>query len=116
VVRGATPVGRAAGIEDLKAVAASFMQRDVGLAKDDRIRGREPAPQPLETADPSAGVVDDRQPAAADLQLALGRQGSHHLRIVDVPVHTDNLAVASELLEYGERRQIARVDDQVRCA
>src|SRR4249919_2458771 len=59
--------GRAARVEDLKAVLL-LVEGEMAVAEDDGIRGREAAAQPRQPAPGRAGVVDCRQGPAAQLE------------------------------------------------
>ncbi len=71
----APPLGRAAGIEDLKAVRCLVVQRQVRVAEDDGVGAREAAAHALEAAGCGAGVVDDGDACAVGVELGGLRQG-----------------------------------------
>ena len=61
---GSPALGRAARVEDLKAVGSALVQRDVRVPEDHRVGVGEPGSQPREPARRGPGVVDDRDPCA----------------------------------------------------
>ena len=115
VLRRASALRRAAGIEDLKAVLVVLVQRDVGVPEHDCIRLREASSHPCEPSRGRAGVVQhgDRD-AARSHERGLG-QRIPHLGPVHVSVHADHVCRSErlQLPQHRQRHEVPGVDDQV---
>lgn len=87
VCRRAPALGRATGIEYLKALGAHFMEWQMRMPKD-HCRGIREAPaQSLDPPERSAGVMDHPDPHAADLCFKRRGELSADTRRIDVAVH-----------------------------
>ena len=93
-------LGRAPGVEDLKAVLGLLMQRQVRVAEDHRVGLGEAPAHPAEPPLGRAGVVQDRDRGAAGLERGDRRQRFAHLGVVDVAVHGDHGGVGLELPQH----------------
>src|SRR3954452_19380776 len=114
VVGLAPAVGRAARVEDLKAVGrVALEQRDVGVAEDDGVATGEAPSQPVQAALRRAGVVDERDAGAGGLDgQGLGERGPG-LRVVDVAVDGADLGTEGlQVAQDRERAQVAGVEDE----
>jgi hypothetical protein len=111
--RSPSPLGRAAGVEDLE-VALDFVQGQMAVAEDDGVGGREALPQARQPARGRAGVVGDRDGLLSHLDLELGRQRVSQRRLVDVAV--DGVDHGTERFHFFQRRdreEVAGVDDRL---
>jgi hypothetical protein len=111
-VRSATALGRAAGIEDLEAVAL-LVQRHVGVTEDDRVGVREPGAQPLQAPPRGAGVVDHTQNYVLELEGDRLGQGAAKFGGIDVAVDGGHWPELTQVGEDGRLAEVAGVDDQV---
>jgi len=114
VPRGAPALGRAAGVEDLKAVGRALEQRNVRVTENDRVGSWKPAAQPRQPAAGGAGVVHDRDRHARHLHHGPRRQGRPHVRIIDVAVDSGHRTVGLKLAQHRERDEVAAMQDE-RC-
>ena len=114
-LRRATALGRAAGVEDLEATL-HFVQREVAVAEDDGIDGREASVQARQPALGRAGVVSYRDGSPADLDLQLGRQRAPQRLLVDIAMHgMDDRAERLYFLQRRGGEEVAGMDDRLRC-
>jgi len=108
-------LGRAAGIEDLKAILP-LVEGEVAVAEDDGVGIGEARPHPRQPAFGRAGVVEDGDRDAADPDLDRLRQPFAELLLVDVSVHrVDPGAESFEVFENGDREEVAGVDQPLRA-
>jgi hypothetical protein len=117
VVGLAAPVGRAAGIEDGKAVGRPLVQRDVRVAEDDGGAAGEGPAHPLEPALRGSRVVDHPECAARRLDHAPLGQPRLQRRLVDVAADgQDGRAQRRERVEDLRGGDVAGVQDEVGAA
>src|SRR5512139_1517405 len=112
---GASPLGGAAGIEDLESVTF-LVQRQVRVAEDHGVRIREAGPQALEAPPGRAGVMDYGEGRPAEVQRERLGELAPQLGAVDVAVHRSHRAQLAKLGEHRRVAEVAGVDDQVRAA
>ncbi len=116
VVRCPASLRRAARVEDLKAIGRPLVQRNVGVAEDDRIGLREAAFHPLEAPGRRSGVMND-----PDLRLLRPhefglRERRPHVGVIDVAVDGDHPRPERlEITEHRQAHEVPRVDDEIGC-
>jgi hypothetical protein len=110
----ATALGRAAGIEDLKAVPL-LVQGKVAVAEDHCVGAGEPLPKAPQPSPGGSGVVDEGEAGLAENDLEGLRQALAETRLVDVAVDGVNpRAEGLELLQNRDGGEVAGVDDGLR--
>jgi hypothetical protein len=84
------------------------------VAVDDRIAARERGDQTLSPPHSRPGNMDDPEPRALDLHDPSLGQGFSQRGLVHVPDDALDRSESPELLEHRNRREVTRVQDQVR--
>jgi hypothetical protein len=108
-----SPLGRAARVEDLKAVLL-LVQGEVAMTEDDGVRLWEPAAEPCQPSPRRTGVVRHHEGSPAELELEGRRQQALERRLIDVTLDGMNgWAERLELLEHRESDEVAGVDHGV---
>ena len=118
VRRRPAPLGRAAGIEELKAVLGPLVERQVRVSEHDRVRAVAVATaHALEPPGGRPGVVHDREPRPLGLDHPLGGQQPTQLVGVHVPAHADQRRPDPlERPHHLRRHEVAGVQEQVGVA
>jgi hypothetical protein len=106
------PLGRAAGIEDLEAVAL-LVQRHVGVTEDHGVRVREASAKALQSSLRRTGVVDHREGGAVEVQGERLGELAPQLRAVDVAVNRGDRGQLAQLGQRGDFAEVTGVDDQI---
>ena len=101
------------GIEDLKAVLAALVQRQVGVPEHDRVGARKARAQARQAAGALAAVVDHGDARPGRLGRAHGRQHVAQLRRVHVAVHGGDRPVGLDFPRHRSLDEVAGVQDQV---
>jgi hypothetical protein len=111
----AAALSGAARVEDLEAVARTFVERKVRVTEHHRLGPpAEPTSQPLEAAPPRTGVVDHGDASAAGLDHPLGGKEAPELFAIDVPMDPyDWRPDGLELVQYRSGHEVAGVKQQV---
>jgi hypothetical protein len=81
---------------------------------DDRIAARERGDQALSPPHPRPGDVDDPEPSALDLHDPSVRQELAQRGLIHVPDDALDRRELPERFEHRDRREVTRVQDQVR--
>jgi hypothetical protein len=92
------------------------VQRQVGVAEDDRVGIGEAGAEALDPALRGAGVVDDRDRRPLGVEADGLGQLAAELGAVDVSLHGDDGADLAQLGEHARLVEVSRVDDQVGVA
>ena len=110
----APALGRRARVEQPDTLVA-LDERQVRVTEDHGPAAAEPCRQPLLAPGRRTRVVGHPEPRALHLQDELLRQKRPERRLVGVAVDGfHGRAERPELLEHGQRREVAAVEDQIR--
>lgn len=112
MLRGATALGGAPGIEDPRLPHARDLGQ-VGVAVGDHVASRKEGVETLVPARGAAGIVDEPDLKAIRIDNAPARQGRPQGRLVHVPADSPDRRVGLELAQGGRGREITRVENQV---
>lgn len=116
VRRGSPALRGAAGIEDLKAMLAGFVQGNVGMTEDHRVRARKPPSQASQAIRSPAPVVHNRETDSGQIEFDRRGQGRAYGLVVGVTVNRSDGSIATQLLQHGQGREIASMNDEVRLS